>query len=282
MKYYVLYNPQAGHGEVSKKLTELETHLDGEIVEFSVAEDYRPLIASLSPDDVIVLSGGDGTLNNFINAIDTEALENDVLYYASGSGNDFLNDLDKKYPCPPFKINKYLKNLPTVTVKGKSYRFINGIGYGVDGYCCQEGDKLKARGKAVNYTAIAIKGLLYDYKPRNATVIIDGKEYNFKKVWVAPTMFGRYFGGGMMATPDQDRLGDGRVTFMTFEGSSALTTLLIFPKIFKGEHVKHTKYIRIMKGTDITVKFDKPCALQIDGETILDVEEYSVHANLKK
>lgn len=31
-------------------------------------------------------------------------------------------------------------------------------------------------------------------------------------------------------------------------------------------------------GKNISVKFDRPCALQIDGETISDVEEYSVEA----
>ena len=52
--------------------------------------------------------------------------------------------------------------------------FINGIGYGIEGYCCEEGDKIRATSdKPVNYTAIAIKGLLYKFKPRNATVTVD-------------------------------------------------------------------------------------------------------------
>ena len=34
----------------------------------------------------------------------------------------------------------YAQKLPTVTVNGKAYRFLNGIGYGIDGYCCQVGE----------------------------------------------------------------------------------------------------------------------------------------------
>ena len=30
----------------------------------------------------------------------------------------------------------------------------------------------------------------------------------------------------------------------------------------------------IVEGSDITVEFDKPCALQIDGETVLNVTKY--------
>ena len=280
MKYYILYNPLAGHGNQEEKNSALKAHLDGECVECDVTgiKDYREFVASLDKDDKIVISGGDGTINRFVNSVDTDNIDNDILYYASGNGNDFLHDLGKEPGSAPFKINQYLKNLPTVTVKGKTYKFINGVGFGIDGYCCEVGDKLKAESRKVDYTAIAIKGLLYAFKPKNATVSVDGKEYGFKKCWIAPTMFGRFYGGGMMPTPNQDRLGDGRVSFMAFHRSGKLKTLMIFPKLFKGEHVKHTKYVTVIEGSKVNVKFDVPCALQIDGETVLDVSEYTVHA----
>ena len=63
---------------------------------------------------------------------------------------------------------------------------------------------------------------------------------------------------------------------MLFHGSSKLKTLMIFPSIFKGKHVKHKKNISIFEGKNITVSFDRPTPLQIDGETVLNVMEYSV------
>lgn len=76
---------------------------------------------------------------------------------------------------------------------GTVHRFINGIGYGIDGYCCEKGDELRGKGDGeVNYTAIAIKGLLFHYKPTGATITVDGVEHRFEKVWLAPTMIGRY------------------------------------------------------------------------------------------
>ena len=62
---------------------------------------------------------------------------------------------------------------------------------------------------------------------------------------------------------------------MIFHGSSKIKTLLIFPSIFKGEHVKSEKHVTILTGKNITVKFDSPRSLQIDGETMLGVEEYN-------
>ena len=96
-------------------------------------------------------------------------------------------------------------------------------------------------------------------------------------------MFGRHYGGGMMPTPAQNRSAeDGSLSFMAFHGSSRIRTLMIFPSIFKGGHVKHTKYVTVMTGKDITVEFDRPTSLQIDGETICGVTKYSARATAKK
>ena len=55
---------------------------------------------------------------------------------------------------------------------------------------------------------------------------------------------------------------------------------MAFPKIFEGKHVEKKKMIDVFRGNVITVEFEKPCALQIDGETILDVTEYTVHSKV--
>ena len=34
----------------------------------------------------------------------------------------------------------------------------------------------------INYTGIAIKGLLFNFKPKNATVTVDGIRHEYKKV----------------------------------------------------------------------------------------------------
>jgi len=108
---------------------------------------------------------------------------------------------------------------------------------------------------------------------------VDGKQYTYKKVWLAPTMNGRYYGGGMMPTPAQDRLRqDGKVSLLIFHGTGKFRTLMIFLSLFKGEHIRHTKNVAILEGHDIRVEFDRPTPLQIDGETISGVTSYTVHS----
>lgn len=279
MKYTVLFNPNAGNGTGAAEAEKLRDILKGDELTFTditSLNGYAEFLAGLSDDERLVLAGGDGTLNRFINETDGLDVGRDVYYFAAGSGNDFAHDLGKAKDDAPFVITEYLKDLPTVTVKGKAYKFLNGVGYGIDGYCCEVGDKQRETSdKPVNYTAIAIKGLLFHFKPCNAKITVDGVEHTYNKVWLAPTMNGRFYGGGMMPTPDQDRLGkDKTVSCMVFYGSGKLKSLAVFPSIFKGEHVKHKEMIEILTGHDIKVEFDRPTALQIDGETILGVTEY--------
>ncbi len=279
MKYTVLYNPHAGNDTGKAEAEKLKNILKDDELDFidmTSVNSYTEFFASLSGDGRLVIAGGDGTLNRFVNEVGDALPDTDIYYFASGSGNDFAHDLGKGKNAEPYVINKYLTDLPTVTVKGKEYKFINGIGYGIDGYCCEVGDKQRETSdKPVNYTAIAIKGLLFHFKPCNATVTVDGVERKYEKVWLAPTMNGRFYGGGMIPTPNQDRLGEsGTLSCMVFFGSGKLKTLSVFPSIFKGEHIKHTEMVEILTGHSIKVEFDRPTALQIDGETVLGVTEY--------
>ena len=278
MKHHVLYNAKAGHGDSEQKARALSDFYQGDVLfrEISEIKDYGEFFASIAPDDTVTICGGDGTLNCFINATDGIDIPNDILYFAIGTGNDFLRDIGKTDAEKPFSVKKYMRNLPTVAINGKSYRFLNNVGFGIDGYCCEVGDRIKATStKPVNYTAIAIKGLLFHYKPTNATICVDGKTYRYKKVWLAPTMKGRFYGGGMMPTPAQNRMAeDGTLSLLLFYGKGSLPTLIAFPSIFKGEHIKHKSMVAVHEGKDITVTFDKPSTIQIDGETIVGVTSY--------
>ncbi len=278
---YVLYNSKAGVNNNIEDIKMLEVIMDENLkfIDILNVTNYRVFINGLDPDDFIILAGGDGTLNRFVNNTEGIDFDNEILYFPNGTGNDFAHDLGHSKECNPFSITECIRNLPKVTVKNKTYRFVNGVGYGIDGYCCEVGDELKKiPGKKVNYTSIAIKGLLFHYKPTSARVTVDGKTRTYQKVWIAPTMNGRFYGGGMMPTPDQRR-NSGKLSTMIFHNSGKLKTLMIFPSLFKGEHIKHTKQVEVLTGNEITVEFDRPVALQIDGETILGVTTYTALAS---
>ena len=283
MTDYILYNPLSGTGSAKENAEVLSAVSKNKTVILNMTDiiDYSTFFNSLDINDRIIICGGDGTLNRFVNDTDNIKLDQRVLYCPSGNGNDLARDLGYDQSNSPLDITEHIKSLPTVTVKGKTYRFINNVGFGIDGYCCEVGDELKNKSdKPVNYTTIAIKGLLFHFNPCGATVTVDGKRYRYNRVWLAPTMKGRFYGGGMMPTPFQQRCSaTHELSLMVMHGAGKFKTLRIFPSIFKGMHIRHPKHVVIHTGKQITVTFDIPCALQIDGETISNVMSYTAFAN---
>lgn len=278
---YVFYNPQAGNGCGRENAEKLKERLEGDIFYLDITEfKAKDIIEFAREEDRIVIAGGDGTLNRLINDLEGTAPGREVYYFPSGSGNDFMSDVKEAAGEDGLVLlNPYIQRLPTVTVNGTTRSFLNGIGYGIDGYCCEVGDELREKGKKANYTAIAIKGLLGRFQPRCAFITVDGKEMRFENVWLAPTMNGRYYGGGMMVAPGQDRRNaDGTISLVVMHCKSKLKTLTVFPSIFKGEHIKHEEMVTVMSGREISVAFDRPTALQIDGETVRNVTSYSARS----
>lgn len=282
-KHRILFNPLANSATTSAdnaSIIESEFPSEDEFIYENIIniEDLHSYLSSLDKEEDVILAGGDGTLNCFINSLDGKSVSTELLYYPMGSGNDFYSDVQTGSKL--IHLNKYIESLPTITVNSKTYRFINGIGYGIDGYCCEEGDKQRSAGKKnINYTNIAIKGLLFCYKPTSAVVTVDEKKYTFENVWLAPSMIGRYYGGGMIVAPQQDRLNDNKeLSLVIYHAKSKIKSLMVFPSIFKGKHVEHKDIVSVFTGKQITVSFDRPTPLQIDGETITGVTTYTVNA----
>lgn len=284
MKYHFLFNPLAGKGKAENYALGLDTAEPSSTVcqDLTKIDNFADFLATLDSDDKIIICGGDGTLNGFINQTKDLSFDNDIIYYPAGSGNDFMKDLNRTESDKGFKVNDYIKNLPVVNFKGKDFQFINGVGFGIDGVVCAEGDRLRAKGKKVNYTALAVKCLL-KFKPVNAEVTIDGVTKTYKKVWMATTMKGRFFGGGMMIAPDQKRDSEnGEISVLVAHNLSRFRILTLFPSIFEGKHTKYTKYIDLVKCHNISVKYDRPCSLQMDGEPTFNIIEYSAVSNKKE
>ena len=266
MKTY-LYNSLANNG------IRPEVAPGTELID-AVGLDYAAYLKGLAPEDELVLVGGDGTVNYFINAVGDMEIKNNIYLRGNGTGNDFLHDIDRQ-PGEEVLLNPYLVNLPTVYVKGLEKRFINNMGFGIDGYCCEVADQIKEKNpqEKIDYSGIAIKGLLFHFKPCRAEITVDGVKHEFDHVWIAPTMKGKYYGGGMKMAPEQDRFSD-KLTVVVYHCRSKLKALISFPSIFKGEHVAKTDIVSVFTGREVTVRFSRPCAAQIDGETVLDVSEY--------
>ncbi len=273
---YLLYNKLAGQvteDKVKEIVSKFSTIFPNMEVVDEEATPAKVLNEKLTDEDNVLLIGGDGTVNFFANVWHEVKIKGSWYVYSAGTGNDFLTDTQeegKDY----VKLNEYMDNLPQVTANGITKYFVNNVGYGVDGDVCVIAEENKKKGKKVDYAKISIQLLLFKFKKRKCTITVDGKKYEFKRTFIAATMNGRYYGGGMKSAPSQDRLGD-KVTVVVMTGRSRLCTLIRFTKLFTGQHIKY-KTVHIIEGKEIEVSYDKPCGLQYDGEVILNVSNYKV------
>ena len=143
-------------------------------------------------------------------------------------------------------------------VDGKDYYFLNNVGFGLDGYCSGEAERMLSEGATeINFAKIAIGGLFGRFKPSCATIFVSGNTRTFKRVYIATTMHGRYYGGGMLPTPNQDRLNrNHNVSTILMYGCGPLSVLFTFPAFFKGTHLKKARICKVYSGYDVNVIFD--------------------------
>lgn len=280
-QYFIIYNPLAGDGDGKLAADSINIVMDCVVgmADITKITNYRVFLSDKT-EYILIICGGDGTLNRFINDTEYLHIQNRIFYYATGTENNFLRDIGDMEQRMPIEITHYLKNLPVCEVNGKKYRFLNGVGHGLDGYCSEEQEQLKEKERKENYRKIAVKGLQRYYKPTGAMITVDGKGQKIEKTWLASTMLGRYYGDGMMMAPNQDRESKKKeVSLVVFHTCGRIKSLRIFPKIFKGKHMKYTKYVSVMRGKEICVEFDSPRTMQIDGEIIKNVKKYRIQAH---
>ena len=274
-KYCILYNYYSGRGKGYLYAKEVENLIYADeyfyqnmpdIISFSkFLEDHK---------EDLIICGGDGTLNYFVNKLKDCNYSNKIFYYPTGTGNDFHNDLGKIKV--PYDITEEVKNLPRAIINGEELVFLNGVGGGLDGFVCKKVIDKKKKGKSASYTTEAIKGL-YTYKPSKIKIIIDKKEITVDNAWMVSVMLGKYYGGGMMLAPNQNRYNKNKkLTIVVLHSKKKLKMLSVFPKVFTGKHIKYKDMISFYEGNDIEIVFSKYEDMQIDGEVIEKVKSCKV------
>ena len=262
MRYY-LYN------SLSSKIDIIEDACTK--VEDVIDLDYASFIDSINDEDEIMIVGGEGTLNFFINAIKNKNI-NCKVHYKPTLTNDFILDLNVEKQ-DMYLINDYIKDLPTIYVKELEQLFINSIGFGLDSFSEMERHILKKQTKEdVSLQNMMFKKLLH-YKPRHVTLTVDGVEYKINHAWFMTTLKGKYYFNGKKLLIEQDRTKD-TLTLVVIDVKSKLKAIKAFSDL--NNENKTSPYIHTFVGSEFFVKSDKSTPLSIDGEIVPDVIEYKI------
>lgn len=276
--YYILYNEKSNKGRAVRVAAKLHRKLSKKnetrvISVFDILGREKEYIAELHPEDIVVVIGGDGTFHQFVNAIKPNKVNCRVFALASGTGNDFSRDYNRK---KMFEITHLINDLPLLTINNeKEHVFLNGCGIGVDSLVCYEQEQAMKKNEKTSYLKVALK-VIKNFKPFTLDLTIDGKAYHYEKVWFFVCNNGKYFGGGMKVTPKAVREDD-VLDICVVHNIGVKKLIFILPTVFLGWHVMFKKHVTMIRGKHVLADPHGACdILQRDGEVSVGVDKIEV------
>lgn len=250
-KAYIFYNPLAGQGQVLEDLDALAFVLDEETVlcDMTKPETFEEALFAMDAEDYLVLCGGDGTLNRFVNIMADVNRPNEIYYYPAGECNSFALDYGRTYGCNPFPVTDALARLPRVRIKGREGYFLTGI-------VCSAGKFHAFSRRHPEYTE--------ENRPVGVKVSIDRTLQSFEKVRFLALMQGRHCCGGLVPDPARGRA-DETLSCAVIHGCGSLKTRYLLRQLRRGR-IPESRHFTVLRGRDICLTFDAPVKVLTDGE----------------
>lgn len=272
-KIKIISNPSSGRQSIDRRLDRLSKILlnDGYTInKFETGKKGDAMsetIRTCKQDwDMIIVSGGDGTVNEVAKGIVASEKKIPVAILASGTVNDFAN-----YMKIPRDINDFYKMIrrgETVDVdlgKLNDEYFVN---VAAGGLLSNVGYQVLPEAKLVlGRMAYYLEGLkeitLQSFAPIN--LHIESEEYNSREqVLLFLISNSSSIGGFKKLAPKADVL-DGLLDIIIVRKSDVADLANIFFSIFSGEHVNHPNVI-YFKSKSIKLTAMEDVHIDIDGE----------------
>ena len=273
-KIKVIFNPSSGRQSIERRLDRLCKMLldDGYTLnKFATQKKddaMNETIKACKEDwDMIIVSGGDGTVNEVAKGIALGGRKVPVAILSSGTVNDFAN-----YMQIPKDINEFynmIKNEKTVDVdlgKLNDDYFVNVAAGGLlsnIGYQVLPETKL-VLGRMAYYLEGLKEITLQGFEPINLT--IESEEYSgTEEVLLFLISNSSSIGGFKKLAPEADVL-DGLLDVVIIKKSDVTDLANIFFSIFSGGHINHQNVIYFKsKKIKVSAKVEK-VHIDIDGE----------------
>jgi diacylglycerol kinase (ATP) len=223
--------------------------------------------AAQAGDRLLVVVGGDGTVNEVVNGAAQSGAAIAVL--PCGTGQDFgrthgvPNRFDDAVRVALHGETRSI-DLGRVECRGASRLFANVGSAGMSGAVARRANAMTKAlgGRATFFYALTREFLAW--QNTQVTVELDGgvrREGRMHDVIVAN---GRYLAGGMKICPEAEP-DDGVFDVLLIGDLTKRDLLLTLPKTYRGTHLPHPK-AEVLRGTIVTVDAASPLPVELDGE----------------
>jgi YegS/Rv2252/BmrU family lipid kinase len=222
-------------------------------------------------DALLVVVGGDGTMNEVVNGVAGTGAEIAVL--PNGTGQDFgrthgiPTGFDEAVRVALGGVSRTIDVGRVDFSSGGEGRFFANVGsVGMSGAVARRANSMTKAlgGKATFYYALTREFLVW----QNTEVTVrlpDGEERSapMHDVIVAN---GRWHGGGMKLAPDAG-WDDGLFDVVMIGDVSKLDFVTTSPKLYSGRYLEHAK-VELVRAATVEVTAERPLPIEVDGEPI--------------
>jgi diacylglycerol kinase (ATP) len=264
-------NPASANGATGKRWPELERRanelgLAGETVVSERPGHLAEVARGAPADTLLVVVGGDGTLNEVVNAVAQTGAEIAVL--PAGTGQDFgrTHGISTRFD---EAVEVALRgaartiDLGRVTTTAGERWFANVGSVGMSGAVAARANAMSKRlgGRATFFYALVREFL--GWENTEVVVTLDGGERRgaMHDVVVAN---GRWHGGGMKLAPEASAT-DGLFDVVLIGDVSKLDFVTTAPKLYSGRHLSHPK-VDLLRSRTVGVEAAAPLPVEVDGE----------------
>jgi YegS/Rv2252/BmrU family lipid kinase len=212
--------------------------------------------------DLLIVGGGDGTLNAAVDAIVDTQLPLGIL--PLGTANDLARTLGIPNSLPEacqIISAGHLRRIDLGWVNGKYFFNVASLGLSVN-ITQQLTREVKRRWGIFAYAATALQ-VIWKSRPFRAEIRTKDQSFRVKTVQIAVGN-GRYYGGGMAVFHDAT-IDDQRLDLYSLEISHWWQIIPLLPAMRQGRHI-HWRGVRAIQGQELEVYTRKPYPINTDGE----------------
>ena len=262
-----IINPNSGTGKYKSVIRSIDTHLDKNLFKYKTIYTERPNhateICNENKDkfDIIVAVGGDGTINEVVQAMVNSNTSLGII--PTGSGNGLTRFL--KIPQSPDKAIKLInsskaKPIDTITINDRVSINVSGVGF--DGRIAHIFANFGKRG-FLSYIKIVIKEF-FSYKLKNYKLKFNGKSVNSSAFLVSIANSGQ-FGNNAYIAPNAI-INDGQMDVVILRKFSLLYSPILAIRMF-GKSINRSKVCSSYKTSELVLESDN-IEGHIDGEPV--------------
>jgi YegS/Rv2252/BmrU family lipid kinase len=271
---HIIINPVAGNHKCRRSIPELTAKLlERGISHHLKVSQYQGHIKQLALQAKergckrVIVCGGDGTINEAINALVDSDVKLGIL--PLGTGNDFARTLgikeDLDFACNVLRDEK-VRKVDLVKVNGDKYfGSVGGIGF--DAEVASWANRYKRFAPGATIYLLAILAKLFTFKFKRVAITYDTGNHTGEILMAA---FGNteWYGGGINIVPTA-LMDDGVLDICVVDKINKFKLLLLLPSALKGNHTRFPE-VKIYRTKRITINSDTPLTLLGDGEMICE------------